>query len=75
VSRSNPETGPGTDGDSSEVMGSDLSPVGGPILPQTIGGNLICFGNVPDAQVNPGDFGAKNFVGGRALGECAGLTQ
>ena len=75
VSLSNPETGPGTDGDSSEVMGSDVSAIGGPIVPQTIGGNLICHGNVPAAHVNPGDFGAKNFVGGEAIGECAGLTQ
>jgi hypothetical protein len=75
VSLSNPETGPGTDGDSSEVMGSDVSAIGGPIVPQTIGGNLICRGNVPAAHVNPGDFGAKNFVGGEAIGECAGLTQ
>jgi len=75
VSQSNPETGPGADTDSSEVMGSDLTPIGGPIAPQTIGGNLICQGNVPAAQVNPGDGGAPNFVGGRALGQCAGLTQ
>jgi len=75
VSLSNPETGPGTDGDSSEVMGSDVSAIGGPIVPQTIGGNLICHDNVPAAQINPGDFGAKNFVGGKAIGECAGLTQ
>jgi len=75
VSRSNPETGPGTDGDSSEVQGSDLGAIGGPSIPQTIGGNLICFGNVPAAQFNPGDFGAANSVGGKALGQCAGLTQ
>jgi hypothetical protein len=75
VSRSNGDTGPGMDTDSTEVMGSDLSAVGGPVIPQTIGGNLICFGNVPDAQVNPEDFGAKNIVGGRAIGECAGLSQ
>jgi len=75
VSRSNPETGPGTDDDSSEIQGSDLGAIGGPAIPQTIGGNLICFGNTPDAHVNPGDFGANNFVGGRAIGECAGLTQ
>ena len=61
--------------DSSEIMSSDLSAIGGPILPQTIGGNLICHHNVPAAQVNSGDFGANNFVGGEAIGECAGLTQ
>jgi hypothetical protein len=75
VSLFNRDTGVGTDTDSSEVMGSDLGAIGGPAIPQTIGGNLICHDNVPAAQVNPGDFGAKNFVGGKALGECAGLTQ
>jgi hypothetical protein len=66
VSLSNPETGPGTDGDSSEVMGSVLGP-------QVIGGNLICHGNVPAAQVNFGDGGDYNVVGGNKIGECAGL--
>ena len=75
VSRSNPETGPGMDTDSSEVMGTDLSSVGGPVIPQTIGRNLICFGNSPAAQVNPVDGGANNVVGGKAIGECAGLAQ
>jgi hypothetical protein len=75
VSRSNPETGPGTDEDSSEVQGSDLAAIGGPSIPQTIHGNLICIGNVPAAHFNPGDFGAANFVGGKAIGQCAGLTQ
>ncbi len=40
-----------------------------------IGGNLICFGNVPAAQVNQIDAGDYNFVGGKGIGECAGLTQ
>lgn len=75
VSRSNPETGPGMDEDSSEVMGSDLGAIGGPSFPQTIGGNLICHGNVPAVHANPADFGANNFVGGEAIGQCAGLTQ
>ncbi len=74
VSRSS-DAGPGTDEDSSEVMGSDLGAIGGPAIPQTIGGNLICHANVPAAQVNPADFGAKNFVGGKAIGQCSGLTQ
>jgi hypothetical protein len=74
VSRSS-DLGPGTDEDSSEVMGSDLTPIGGPVVPQTIGGNLICHGNVPAAQVNPLDGGANNFVGGKAIGQCAGLAQ
>jgi hypothetical protein len=75
VSISNGDTGPGLDTDSTEIMGSDLAAVGGPVVPQTIGGNLICHDNVPAAQVVPVDFGAANFVGGKALGECAGLTQ
>jgi hypothetical protein len=75
VSRFNRDTGVGMDPDSSEVMGTDLSAFGGPVVPQTIGGNLICHDNIPAAQVNPLDGGANNFVGGQALGECAGLTQ
>lgn len=75
VSRSNPETGRGTDTDSSEVMGSDLTALGGPVIPQTIGGNLICHGNVPAAQVNPLDGGAPSFVGGNAIGQCVGIAQ
>ncbi len=72
VSHSNPETGPGTDTDSSEVMGSTFGPIS---VPQTVGGNLICFGNVPATQVNPLDGGAPNVVHGKALGQCASLTQ
>ena len=72
---SSTEEGPGTDTDSSEVMGSDLTAIGGPVIPQTIGGNLICFGNVPAAQVNPLDGGAPSVVGGRGIGQCAGITQ
>jgi hypothetical protein len=75
VSASNRDTGPGMDPDSSEVMGSDASIFGLGTYPQTIGGNLICHDNVPAAQVNPFDGGANNFVGGKAIGECAGLTQ
>jgi hypothetical protein len=81
VSLFNRDTGYGMDPDSSEVMGTDWSSFGGPIVPQTIGGNLICHDNVPAAQVNStnpppfGDFGIKNIVGGKAIGECAGLTQ
>ena len=75
VSLFNRDTGAGMDPDSSEVMGTDASAFGGPIVPQTIGGNLICHGNVPAAQVNPLEGGAPNFVRGKAIGECAGLTQ
>jgi hypothetical protein len=77
VSSSNDVTGPGTDSDSSEIMGSQFEAAPGVVIsiPQTIGGNLICRGNVPAAHVNPGDGGAPNIVHGQALGECAGLTQ
>ena len=75
VSRFNRDTGAGMDPDSSEVMGTDLTAFGGPVVPQTIGGNLICHGNVPAAQVNPADGGADNYVGGKAIGECVGLTH
>lgn len=75
VSLWNRDTGTGMDPDASEVMGTDASVFGMGTFPQTIGGNLICHGNVPAAQVNPLDGGANNFVGGKAIGECAGLTQ
>lgn len=65
---SSSEAGPGTDSDSTEIMSSFGSP-------QTIGRNLICIGNLPAAQVNPSDGGAPNVVQGRAIGQCAGLTQ
>lgn len=61
------DAAPGADDDSSEVQ----SRIGNP---QHIGGNLICRGNTPAAQVNPLDGGAPNLVGGRALGECAHLV-
>jgi hypothetical protein len=72
VSGSNPE-GPGVFFDSSEVQGSDVPGFGH--IPQTIGGNLICRGNVPAAHFNPDDLGSYNTVHGKALGQCAGLTQ
>ena len=49
------------DSDSSEVMTN------------VIAGNLICVGNTPAAQVNPEDGGQPNSVGGRKIGQCAGL--
>jgi hypothetical protein len=55
--------GPGMDPDSTEVMTN------------TISGNLICLGNTPAAQVNPTDKGQPNIVGGKAIGECSGLTR
>ena len=62
VSRSNPETGPGMDPDSTEVQTNAIS------------GNLVCFGNSPDAQVNSSDGGQPNAVGGHGIGECAALV-
>jgi hypothetical protein len=55
--------------DTSQPPGSDSTE----IMTNTIAGNLICFGNSPAAQVNPDDGGQPNTVGGRKLGECAGL--
>lgn len=49
------------DSDSSEVMTN------------VVGGNLICQGNTPSAQVNPDDGGQPNVVGGHKIGQCAGL--
>jgi hypothetical protein len=71
------DAGPGTDSDSSEVMGTHIDMGGGQVvdIPQTIGGNLICLGNLPAAQINPGDGGAPNSVGGHAIGQCKGLTH
>lgn len=52
---------PGVDSDSNEVQTN------------WIAGNLICVDNTPAAQVNPLDGGQPNVVGGRKIGECAGL--
>jgi hypothetical protein len=54
---------PGAFIDSSEVQ----SRIGNP---QRISGNLICHNNTPTAQVNVGDGGAANVVGGNSIGEC-----
>jgi hypothetical protein len=56
------DAAPGADTDSTEVQTN------------TISGNLICHGNTPAAQVNPLEGGQPNTVGGKAIGECAGLT-
>ena len=41
----------------------------------TIGGNLVCFGNTPHAQIGDAALeGARpNTVSGNMIGECAGL--
>jgi hypothetical protein len=57
----NPPVHGQVDPDSSEVMTN------------VIGGNLICQGNTPPAQVNPDDGGQPNVVAGKKIGECAGL--
>lgn len=56
--------------DTSVLPGSDSSEV----MTNEISGNLVCHKNTPAAQVNPGDGGQPNVVGGNAVGECAGLT-
>ena len=56
--------------DTSTLPGSDSTE----IQTNDISGNLICLGNSPAAQVNALDGGQPNHVGGKAVGECAGLT-
>jgi hypothetical protein len=51
------------------VVDSDSSE----IMTNVVGGNLICQGNTPAAQVNPADGGQPNVVGGHKIGQCAGL--
>jgi hypothetical protein len=43
------------------------------VVSNWIGGNLVCAGNTPKAQVGD-SFGGPNYVGGVATGECASLT-
>jgi hypothetical protein len=52
---------------------SVLDPDSNEVQTNTISGNLICQGNSPAAQVNPGDGGQPNTVGGREVGQCTGL--
>jgi hypothetical protein len=54
--------------DISTLPGVDSSEV----VTNTIRGSLLCFANVPVAQVGDSE-GATNTVGGFKLGECAGL--
>jgi hypothetical protein len=53
--------------------GSVADPDSNEVQTNTVGGNLECHGNSPAAQVNPGDGGQPNTVGGSKLGQCAGL--
>jgi hypothetical protein len=65
------DAAPGADPDAGEVQSrATPTPV---VRQQLISGNLICFGNSPAAQINPGDGGGPNVVGGNKIGECAGL--
>ncbi len=48
-------------------------PDGNEVATNTIGGNLVCFGNSPAPQIGDSG-GAMNTVGGRAVGQCAGLA-
>jgi len=43
------------------------------IMTNVVGGNLICQGNTPKAQVNPDDGGQPNIVGGNKIGQCSDL--
>jgi hypothetical protein len=61
------DAAPGADPDAAEIQ-SRL-----PDNTQHIGGNLICHGNSPATQINPGDGGAPNVVDGNEIGQCAGL--
>ena len=47
------------------------------IVSNVIGGNLICHGNTPPAQIGdaPQEGGGANTVGGNAIGECADLNE
>ncbi len=52
---------------------SVLDPDSNEVQTNMVGGNLSCWGNSPKAQVNAGDGGQPNIVGGHKLGQCAGL--
>jgi hypothetical protein len=52
---------------------SVVDPDSSEVQTNVIGGNLICQGNSPAAQVNPDDGGQPNTVGGHKVGQCAGL--
>jgi hypothetical protein len=45
------------------------------VVSNTIGGQLICLGNTPQAQIGDAaeEGGGPNTVGKHKLGECAGL--
>lgn len=43
------------------------------LVTNTIGGNMVCFGNSPQVQVGDSQ-GAPNVVGGKAVGECKNVV-
>ena len=48
------------------------------IVSNVIGGNLICHGNTPPAQIGDAildEGNGPNTVGGNALGECADVSE
>jgi hypothetical protein len=47
------------------------------VVDNVIGGNLICHGNTPPAQIGDAaeEGGGANTVGGNAIGECADLEE
>src|SRR5436190_7443686 len=51
----------------------EVDPDSSEIMTNVVGGNLICHGNTPAAQVNPDDGGQPNVVAGQKIGQCAGL--
>jgi hypothetical protein len=57
-------------------VGSD--PDANEVITNHVGRNLVCFGNSPAAQYGDARFvpgAAPNVVDGRAVGQCAGLTE
>ena len=52
---------------------SVLDPDSSEVQTNVIAGDLVCFANSPAAHVNPADGGQPNTVGGKKIGQCAGL--
>lgn len=52
---------------------SVLDPDSNEVQTNVVTGDLVCFGNSPAAHVNPEDGGQPNTVGGKKIGQCAGL--
>ncbi len=54
------------------TTGDSGTPDSTEVVTNTISDNLICFGNRPPAQIGDSG-GSPNTVGGRKIGQCAGL--